>query len=323
MLKIEHLKKHYDNFSLDCSLELMSGCVTGLIGQNGAGKSTTFKAILGLISTDGGNITILGKDRKDFTAKDKEELGVVLSDSGFSGYLKIKDIIPILQNMYSKFDKSLFIEQVQKFQLPMNKQIKEFSTGMKAKLKVLVAISHNAKLLILDEPTAGLDVIARDELLEMLREFLEKDEERSILISSHISSDLESLCDDLYMIHDGKIILHEDTDVLLSDYALLKVDAEQYSKLDKQFILHVSLQSFSIHKSKKSAYEISLSTITCPTFSYSDNAFLPAILASLLLANPDFDLRFLFPSTLAISNEYSYTFLPDLKKRSLTIISLI
>ena len=246
IIKIEHLNKCYGDVKAvnDLSFRVKKGELFAFLGVNGAGKSTTFKAILGLISTDGGNITILGKDRKDFTAKDKEELGVVLSDSGFSGYLKIKDIIPILQNMYSKFDKSLFIEQVQKFQLPMNKQIKEFSTGMKAKLKVLVAISHNAKLLILDEPTAGLDVIARDELLEMLREFLEKDEERSILISSHISSDLESLCDDLYMIHDGKIILHEDTDVLLSDYALLKVDAEQYSKLDKQFILRSKKETY-------------------------------------------------------------------------------
>lgn len=244
MLKIEHLKKNYDNFSLDCSLEVMPGCVTGLIGQNGAGKSTTFKAVLGLISTEGGTINIFGKDIQELETKDKQNLGVVLSNSGFSGYLTINDIIPVLDKLYDNFDKRFFAEQLQRFQLPLNKKIKDFSTGMKVKLKVLTAISHNARLLILDEPTAGLDVIARDEVLEMLREFMEKDEERSILISSHISSDLETLCDDLYMIHEGKIIMHEDTDVLLSDYALLKVDPEQYGNLDKQYILRLKEENY-------------------------------------------------------------------------------
>lgn len=244
MLKIEHLKKNYENFSLDCSLEVMPGCVTGLIGQNGAGKSTTFKAVLGLISTEGGTINIFGKDIQELETKDKQNLGVVLSNSGFSGYLTINDIIPVLDKFYDNFDKRFFAEQLQRFQLPLNKKIKDFSTGMKVKLKVLTAISHNARLLILDEPTAGLDVIARDEVLEMLREFMEKDEERSILISSHISSDLETLCDDLYMIHEGKIIMHEDTDVLLSDYALLKVDPEQYGNLDKQYILRLKEENY-------------------------------------------------------------------------------
>lgn len=244
MLKIEHLKKHYDNFSLDCSLEVRPGCVTGLIGQNGAGKSTSFKAVLGLISSDSGSITILGKDLREFTPKDREDLGVVLSDSGFSGYLTVKDIIPVLKNLYENFDASFFAEQMRRFRLPPDKKIKDFSTGMKAKLKILVAVSHHAKLLILDEPTAGLDVIARDELLELLREFMEQDEEHSILISSHISSDLESLCDDIYMIHDGSMVLHEDTDVLLSDYALLKVDEEQFAKLDRQFVLRSKKESY-------------------------------------------------------------------------------
>ncbi len=244
MLKIDHIRKNYNNFSLDCSLEVKPGFVTGLIGQNGAGKSTTFKAILGLISIDEGRVSLLGKYLEDFTVNDKEKLGVVLSDSGFSGYLKVKDIIPILQSMYKEFDKEFFIEQLHRFQLPFDKKIKDFSTGMKAKLKVLVAVSHNAKLLILDEPTAGLDVLARDELLDMLREFMEKDEDRSILISSHISGDLETLCDDIYMIHEGKIILHEDTDVLLSDYALLKVSENQFDDLDKQFILRCKKETY-------------------------------------------------------------------------------
>lgn len=244
MLKIENLKKNYKSFSLDCSLEILPGRVTGLIGQNGAGKSTTFKAILGLISTDGGSITILGKDIKDFTSEDKAGLGVVLSDSGFSGYLTIKDIIPVLNNLYRNFDKNFFVEQAKRFQLPFDKKIKEFSTGMKAKLKVIAATSHNAKLLILDEPTAGLDVIARDELLEILREFMEQDEEHSILISSHISDDLESLCDDIYMINEGKIIMHEDTDVLLGEYALLKADKSRFDSLDKRFIIRTKKESY-------------------------------------------------------------------------------
>lgn len=244
MLKIEHLKKHYNNFSLNCSLEVHKGCVTGLVGQNGAGKSTTFKAVLGLVSADSGSITVFGKDLKDFTPEDREGLGVVLADSGFSGYLTVNDIIPVLKNMYRHFDYTFFTEQVKKFHLPLDKKIKEFSTGMKAKLKVIVAVSHNARLLILDEPTAGLDVIARDELLEMLREFMETDEERSILISSHISSDLETLCDDIYMIDNGQVVLHEDTDVLLGSYALLKVSEEQFNKLDQQFIVCSKKESY-------------------------------------------------------------------------------
>lgn len=244
MLKIKHLRKNYTNFSLDCSLTVMPGCITGLIGQNGAGKSTTFKAILELISVDGGEIHLLGKDIKTFTAADKQNLGVVLSDSGFSGYLTISDLLPVLDNFYQHFDKTFFMEQVQKAALPLNKQIREFSTGMRAKLKVLVAISHNARFLILDEPTAGLDVIARDELLDLLREYMEADLNRSILISSHISSDLENLCDDIYMIDEGQIILHEETDVLLSDYAVLKVNDKQYSRMDKQYILRVKQESY-------------------------------------------------------------------------------
>lgn len=244
MLKIEGLVKKYEDFTLNCSMEVKPGCVTGLVGQNGAGKSTTFKAILGLIHRDGGKVEVFGKDVEEFSVKDKQKLGVVLSDSGFSGYLDIHDIISVLANLYDAFDRDFFMMHVQRFGLPMDKKIKEFSTGMKAKLKVLAAISHQAKLLILDEPTVGLDVVARDELLELLREYMEAEEERSILISSHISGDLENLCDDLYMIHEGKMILHEDTDVLLSDYALIKVNSSQYAELDKQYILRRKRESF-------------------------------------------------------------------------------
>ena len=244
MLKMEHVRKNYESFSLNCSLEVKSGYVTGLIGKNGAGKSTIFKMMLGLIAKDSGTIQLFDKEIQTLNDKEKQQLGVVLSDSGFSGYLTIHDIIPILDHLYEHFDKSFFVKQIQRFGLPQNQKIKEFSTGMKAKLKILTAVSHQAKLLLLDEPTAGLDVTARDELLDMLREFMEQDESRSILISSHISTDLETLCDDLYMIDEGKIIFHEDTDVLLSDYALLKATPQQYTNMDKQYILKCKKENY-------------------------------------------------------------------------------
>ena len=157
--------------------------------------------------------------------------------------MTVKDLLPILSALYKKFDKNAFLKGCEKYRIPLNKKIKDFSTGMKTKLKLLVATTHEAKLLILDEPTAGLDVIVRDEFLEMLQDYMSKGE-RSILISSHISSDLESLCDDFYMIHDGKIIMHEETDILLSEYGILKPTTEQYQTLDKKYLLKVKEEAF-------------------------------------------------------------------------------
>ena len=243
MIKLENVKKQYKQFELDCSLQVKPGQITGLIGENGAGKSTTFKLVLDLIHADTGSIEVFGKSVSELSKEDKENIGVVLSDSGFSGYITVKDIIRIMSALYSQFDKDSFMNGCEKYRIPLNKKIKEFSTGTKTKLKMLVAISHSAKLLVLDEPTAGLDVVARDEFLEMLQEYMAKGE-HSILISSHISSDLENLCDDFYMIHDGKIVMHEETDVLLSGYGIIKPSIEQYEMLDKKHLLKVKKEAF-------------------------------------------------------------------------------
>ena len=207
-----------------------------LEGWGAAGKSTTFKTILGLISPDSGVVTVFGHEPGKLTQQDRENMGVVLADSGFSGWLTVADILAIQVAMYHHFNQNSFKEKCEQFRIPLNKQIKEFSTGMRAKLKLLVALSHDAKLLILDEPTAGLDVVARDELLDMLRDYMETPD-RGILISSHIAEDLEGLCDDIYMLEQGEVILHEDTDVLLHEYGILKVTEEQYAAMDKSYIV--------------------------------------------------------------------------------------
>ena len=244
MIHIVNIKKSYQDFLLDCSLTIEKGSVTGIIGKNGAGKSTLYKAILNLINIDSGNILVFNKDIKELDVKDKADIGVVLADSFFSSYLNIKDIRKIMMDSYETFDVTFFDKKVNEFELPVNKAIKSFSFGMKAKLKMLCALSHNAKILLLDEPTLGLDVIARDEILELLREYMAKDSDNTIMISSHIASDLESLCDDIYMIDDGKIILHEDTDVLLSNYAILKVDDQTYESIDKNYIYKVKKEDY-------------------------------------------------------------------------------
>lgn len=243
VLKLDRVRKIYPEFELDCSLELHRGCVTGLIGQNGAGKSTTFKAILDLIHIDGGNIQIFGKDVRRFETADKENIGVVLADAGFSGYLNVRQIISVMSRFYKKFDREDFVSKCKQWGLPMDKKLKEFSTGMYAKLKLLAAMSHGAQLLILDEPTAGLDVVARHELLDVLREYME-DERNAVLISSHISGDLEHFCDDIYMIHNGRIQMHEETDAILDSYGLIKISEREYETLEKKYLLKMKKEGF-------------------------------------------------------------------------------
>ncbi len=243
LLKLDNVQKAYKDFMLRCSMKVEEGFITGLIGANGAGKSTTFKAILGLIGTDGGSVEILGKRLEDFSAADKEDLGIVLSENSFSGIFTVTDAAAIMGNMYRRFDKKTFFDKCEQYGLPLHKPVKDFSTGMNAKFKLLTAMSHGAKLLILDEPTLGLDSVVRSELLDEMRRYMEE-EGRAILISSHISSDLEGLCDDLYFIQNGEIMFHEDTDVILSDYALLKVSRKQYEELDKRYINYRKAEAF-------------------------------------------------------------------------------
>lgn len=237
MIIMQDVRKKYGDYEFRMSMEIPHGRITGLVGKNGAGKSTAIKLMLGLAKPDSGSISVLGSEGRELSPAVKQKIGVSLAESGFSSQLSIEDMKHILSKMYREFDRQLFTKQCEKMKLPEKKKMKDFSTGMKAKLKVLTALTHNADLLILDEPTAGLDIEARNEILDLLREYVTYNEKSSILITSHIATDLESLCDDIYLIHDGKMVIHEDTDVILEQYGVLKVSEEQYQKLDQRAIL--------------------------------------------------------------------------------------
>jgi ABC-2 type transport system ATP-binding protein len=256
MIEVKDLKKEYTGFSLNVSLTAEKGKITGLIGQNGAGKSTLFKSILSLVYPASGTIRVFGKDVSSLSEADRQRLGTVMADSTFSGWLTISQVRKILPCFYPSFEEDKFTEGCRKAGLSDDKKINELSTGMKAKLKVLTALTHKADVLILDEPTAGLDVIARDEVLEMIRDYMIENPDACILISSHISTDLESLCDDFYMIHEGKIILHEETDTLLNNYAVIKADPEQFRTLDRSYLLKARKEAwgYSVLTGQRSYY---------------------------------------------------------------------
>lgn len=231
ILEIKNLNKKFDEFELkDINLSLKKGMIMGLIGENGAGKTTTIKAILNLINTTSGEIKIFGLDNKMYEKKIKEDIGVVLDDSFFSEYLNAEDVNKIMKNIYKNWSEKTFFEYTEKFKLPRKQMYREFSSGMKMKLKIIVAISHKPKLLILDEPTSGLDPIARNEILDIFQEFIQNGE-NSILVSSHITSDLEHIADYITFISKGRIIFSKEKDELLENYGLAKCTEEEFKKI--------------------------------------------------------------------------------------------
>lgn len=233
ILEIKNLSKKYNGFELkNVNIELPKGMIMGFIGENGAGKTTTIKAILNIINSDSGEIKIFDLDNKKNERKIKEDIGVVLDDSFLSEYLNPSDINKIMKNIYKNWDEKLYFKYIEDFKLPKERISKEYSSGMKMKLKIAVALSHHPKLLILDEPTSGLDPVARNEILDIFQEFIQ-DEEHGIFVSTHITSDLEHIADYITFINNGEIIFTKTRNELLENYGIVKCSEEQFKKIDK------------------------------------------------------------------------------------------
>ena len=235
-LEIKNLSKDYKGFRLDnINLTLPSGCIMGLIGENGAGKSTTIKLILDMIHKTSGSVTILGKSNEKDIGLIKEDVGVVMDEVGLPECLTAKQVGKVMKHTFRRWSDEEYTRLLKKLSLPDNKPFKDFSRGMKMKLGIAIAMSHGARLLLLDEPTSGLDPVVRDEVVEMFYEFT-RDENHSILISSHIVSDLEKLCDYVAFLHKGKLLLCEEKDELLNEYGIIQCSAEQCSELDERAV---------------------------------------------------------------------------------------
>ncbi|MBD5471814.1 MAG: ABC transporter ATP-binding protein [Lachnospiraceae bacterium] len=245
-IEVRNLTKKYDDFEINnMCFDIPEGSIVGFIGENGAGKSTTMRAILGLVPTEAGKIRVLdhpvGKDSADENWR--EQISVVFDECNFPNELKVKNINIIMKNIYRTWNENLFKEYLQKFELPVNKKVRELSKGMKMKLSIAAALSHDSKLLILDEATSGLDPVVRNEILDIFREYVE-DENHTVFLSSHITSDIEKVADYIILIHKGNLLLMESKDKLLYEYGMVKCTKEQADKIPTGIIVGREDSSF-------------------------------------------------------------------------------
>ena len=236
-IEIKDLCKTYPGFSLDhVNLTLPCGCIMGLVGENGAGKSTTIRLILDMIARDSGTITLLGKDNRENIRLLKEDIGVVLDEVGIPACLNPKQVGKIMTNTFRNWEQAVYDSLFEKLAVPPEKPFKDFSMGMKMKLGIAIALSHRPKLLILDEATSGLDPVVRDEVLDLFSEFT-REESHAVLISSHIVSDLEKICDYIAFLHKGRLLLCEEKDALKEKYGILRCSREQLSALPPEAVI--------------------------------------------------------------------------------------
>lgn len=261
-IEVKGVTKKYDGFTLDnLSFEVPRGSIMGFIGQNGAGKSTTINSILNIIPIDAGEINILGMDHIKDEKAIKDRIAVVFDELPFHDSFNAKDMSKIFEGIFSNWDKDVYMNYLEQFKLPLKKKIGDFSKGMKMKLQIACALSHNAELLIMDEPTSGLDPIVRDEILRIFMKYLE-DGERSILMSSHITSDLEKIADCITFIDNGKLLLSGYKDEILETHGVIKCSKEQYEEMDKADIVSARVNSYGV--------EVMVSDRDAMGYKYSD-----------------------------------------------------
>ncbi len=239
MLSIRDLKKHYENFDIEnVSFDIPKSAVVGLIGENGAGKSTVIKCILGAVHPDGGQILFDGKEIRETCRKDRQKIAFVFDDTGLPLELDLGMLDKVLCRIYDKWDTAKFRSLIREFSLPRDKMLKDFSKGMKMKAAIAVAFSYDSDVLILDEPTSGLDPVVRDEIIEMIYNY-NQNGDRSVLLSSHITADLEKICDYIVYIHEGRIIFNEEKDELLNRYAIYSIEDKHLRELNKSAFIKV------------------------------------------------------------------------------------